>query len=444
MKLELSMQVKQSQKLNLTQELRQSIELLQMNTYELEVYITEELKENPVLEAEYSQEIDWLKFMDKIKDRVVSKNYSYDSDTPEINPENFIAGYPNLQDHLEEELSTIELSPKERPIAEYILQRINSDGYFLVEISKAAVATKTSEEEFLRILKKVQTIEPRGMAATSLSECLLLQLEEDEPGFEVLSKIIEEDLNLVANKKYGELQKKHNITEKELSKILDRIKNLDPKPGKRFSDFEPVYILPDIIVEKTESGLEIIDNSTLPMLHISAYYQQLLKDTEEEEVKEYIKDKLNKSLNLIRNIDQRKMTIRTVADHILQYQMDFFVNAGELRPMRLKDIASTTGYHESTISRTINGKYMLTPKGVFEFKHFFETGIASDSGEEVSVSNIKNEIQKMIDQENKKKPLSDQKICNELTKQGIQISRRTVAKYRDEMQILGSALRKEI
>ena len=129
MKLELSMQVKQSQKLNLTQELRQSIELLQMNTYELEVYITEELKENPVLEAEYSQEIDWLKFMDKIKDRVVSKNYSYDSDTPEINPENFIAGYPNLQDHLEEELSTIELSPKERPIAEYILQRINSDGY---------------------------------------------------------------------------------------------------------------------------------------------------------------------------------------------------------------------------------------------------------------------------------------------------------------------------
>lgn len=444
MKLELSMQVKQSQKLNLTQELRQSIELLQMNTYELEVYITEELKENPVLEAEYSQEIDWLKFMDKIKDRVVSKNYSYDSDTPEINPENFIAGYPNLQDHLEEELSTIELSPKERPIAEYILQRINSDGYFLVEISKAAVATKTSEEEFLRILKKVQTIEPRGMAATSLSECLLLQLEEDEPGFEVLSKIIEEDLNLVANKKYGELQKKHNITEKELSKILDRIKNLDPKPGKRFSDFEPVYILPDIIVEKTESGLEIIDNSTLPMLHISAYYQQLLKDTEEEEVKEYIKDKLNKSLNLIRNIGQRKMTIRTVADHILQYQMDFFVNAGELRPMRLKDIASTTGYHESTISRTINGKYMLTPKGVFEFKHFFETGIASDSGEEVSVSNIKNEIQKMIDQENKKKPLSDQKICNELTKQGIQISRRTVAKYRDEMQILGSALRKEI
>ena len=444
MKLELSMQVKQSQKLNLTQELRQSIELLQMNTYELEVYITEELKENPVLEAEYSQEIDWLKFMDKIKDRVVSKNYSYDSDTPEINPENFIAGYPNLQDHLEEELSTIELSPKERPIAEYILQRINSDGYFLVEISKAAVATKTSEEEFLRILKKVQTIEPRGMAATSLSECLLLQLEEDEPGFEVLSKIIEEDLNLVANKKYGELQKKHNITEKELSKRLDRIKNLDPKPGKRFSDFEPVYILPDIIVEKTESGLEIIDNSTLPMLHISTYYQQLLKDTEEEDVKEYIKDKLNKSLNLIRNIDQRKMTIRTVADHILQYQMDFFVNAGELRPMRLKDIASTTGYHESTISRTINGKYMLTPKGVFEFKYFFETGIASDSGEEVSVSNIKNEIQKMIDQENKKKPLSDQKICNELTKQGIQISRRTVAKYRDEMQILGSALRKEI
>ena len=438
------MQVKQSQKLNLTQELRQSIELLQMNTYELEVYITEELKENPVLEAEYSQEIDWLKFMDKIKDRVVSKNYSYDSDTPEINPENFIAGYPNLQDHLEEELSTIELSPKERPIAEYILQRINSDGYFLVEISKAAVATKTSEEEFLRILKKVQTIEPRGMAATSLSECLLLQLEEDEPGFEVLSKIIEEDLNLVANKKYGELQKKHNITEKELSKRLDRIKNLDPKPGKRFSDFEPVYILPDIIVEKTESGLEIIDNSTLPMLHISTYYQQLLKDTEEEDVKEYIKDKLNKSLNLIRNIGQRKMTIRTVADHILQYQMDFFVNAGELRPMRLKDIASTTGYHESTISRTINGKYMLTPKGVFEFKYFFETGIASDSGEEVSVSNIKNEIQKMIDQENKKKPLSDQKICNELTKQGIQISRRTVAKYRDEMQILGSALRKEI
>ena len=444
MKLELSMQVKQSQKLNLTQELRQSIELLQMNSYELEVYITEELKENPVLEAEFSKEIDWLKFMDKIKDKVTHKGYEYDSEAPEVNPENFIASYPNLQDHLEEELSTIELTSSERNVAEYIVQRINSDGYFLVEINRATAETNTTEEQFTKILKKVQRIEPRGLGARSLSECLLLQLEGNELNSEILEQIIQEDLNLVANRKYTDLQKKYNITEDTLSKVLDKIKGLDPKPGKRFSDFDPIYVLPDIIVEKTESGLEIIDNSTLPELHISTYYQQLLKDTDDEEVKEYIKDKLNKSLNLIRNIEQRKTTINTVAQHILQHQAYFFESGGKLKPMRLKDIAGTAGYHESTVSRTINGKYMLTPKGVFEFKHFFETGIASDSGEEISVSNIKNEIQKLIDHEDKKKPLSDQKICDELAKEGIHISRRTVAKYRDEMQILGSAQRKEI
>ena len=290
----------------------------------------------------------------------------------------------------------------------------------------------------------MQRIEPRGLGARSLSECLLLQLEGNELNSEILEQIIQEDLNLVANRKYTDLQKKYNITEDTLSKVLDKIKGLDPKPGKRFSDFDPIYVLPDIIVEKTESGLEIIDNSTLPELHISTYYQQLLKDTDDEEVKEYIKDKLNKSLNLIRNIEQRKTTINTVAQHILQHQANFFESGGKLKPMRLKDIAGTAGYHESTVSRTINGKYMLTPKGVFEFKHFFETGIASDSGEEISVSNIKNEIQKLIDHEDKKKPLSDQKICDELAKEGIHISRRTVAKYRDEMQILGSAQRKEI
>lgn len=443
MKLELSMEIKQAQKLHLTQELRQSIELLQMNSYELEQHITEAIQENPIIEANYTNEVDWLKFAEKINTKIISSP-RYNSEDDEPNPENYLASLPNLHDHLEEEVGVLRLSKAERRIAEYIIQRIDLNGYFLVDKKTAAKENNCTEKELEEVLEKVQTIEPKGLAATSLVQCLVLQLKEEDPQEQITRSIIENDLELVATKKYTELQKKHGLSKEELARHIEKIKSLDPKPGKKFSEFVPSYVYPDIIVEKTPSGFEIIDNSPIPELHINSYYQKLLRESKDPEVIEYIKERLNKALNLIKNIEQRKTTIHKVASNILQYQQAFFDENENLRPMKLKDIAQSTGFHESTISRTVNNKYMLTPKGVFELRHFFETGIMDESGEEIGVSKIKQEILEMIQKENKHKPLSDQKICEELARKGMPISRRTVAKYRDEMKILGSSQRKEI
>ena len=444
MKLELSMEVKQEQKLSLTQEMRQSIELLQMNTYELEIYISGELDENPLLEADYKDEIDWSEFVTNMKNSVVSREKKYADEESEINPENYIEGLPSLYDHLQEELSSIDLEPEEIKTAHYIIDRINEDGYFAVEIEEAIKENHIGAEAFEKVLKKVQTMEPRGIGARNLSECILLQIDQADPYFSILEKLVTEDLDLVGAKKFTQLQKKYNLTKETLGDLLNKIKATDPKPGKQFTEFVPCYLLPDVIAIRTEKGFEISDNSVLPQLHISQYYQNLLAGTQDEEAKEYIKEKLNRAVNLIRNIAQRKNTIRSVSMEIINYQSEFFLERGHIRPMRLKDIAEKTGFHESTISRTVNGKFMLTPRGTFELKAFFETGLTNESGEEISAAEIKDKIQALVKEENKRKPLSDQKIVDALTKEGVSISRRTVAKYRDEMGISGSSQRKEI
>jgi RNA polymerase sigma-54 factor len=205
-------------------------------------------------------------------------------------------------------------------------------------------------------------------------------------------------------------------------------------------------VLPDVVVERKSHGFEVrLNNDSLPSLKISSFYEKMLKDSIEKETKDYIKEKLQSSLMLIKNIEQRKNTVLKVAKGIVEEQEEFFLyGKNHIKPMILRDIAEKTGFHESTISRTVNGKYMLTPKGLFEFKYFFSSGVKDCDGDMVSNINIKNELKDIIDKENKKKPLSDQKICDILNLKGINISRRTVAKYREELNIPGSSIRKEI
>lgn len=446
MKLGFSMDVKQTQKMHLTKELKQAIDLLQMNTQEVELLIEEELNENPVLEANEAEGIDWAKFVQDIKNNTSSKKYEdHEYHETEVNPENFLSEHLNLFDHLEKEILGIDLDAKDQNIAYYIIERVNDSGYFLADTKESASDNQVSEEHFLNVLYRVQGVEPAGLVARNLKECLSLQIGQPNKSNHIILSIINNDLEDVAMKKYPQLQKKYKISEEELRGIINKIKSLDPKPGKQFSAFIPSYILPDIIIEKNGDHLEIVGNNPLPSLYISDFYQKILTETTDKETHDYIKDKLNRGVQLIRNIDQRKNTIRKVAEQILLYQKDFFDKGkGYIVPMKLKDIAEETGFHESTISRTVNGKYMLTPKGMFEFKYFFTTAISTQDGQEISNKSIKNSIKNLIKEENKKKPLSDQKLCDILKSEGIQISRRTVTKYREELVIPGSSLRKEL
>lgn len=449
MKINFSMELKQTQKLQMTRELKQAIELLNMNTQEVESIIIEEIKENPTLEVGNKEDVDWSKFIEDIKNVVnYSQGNSFDDEDNETNPENFIKEPTNIYDYLEKEILALNLNKEEKEVAYYIIERVNDSGYFVSDIKECIAVLGISEKKFLNVLKKVQSIEPTGICARNLKECLLLQLEKMYDSEDIVVQLVENELENIAAKKYQLIQKKYKLKESELAEAIKIIKSLDPKPGREFSYFAPMYIYPDVCVEKIGDRWEIVNNSTLPQLHVSDFYKKMLTEHNEDvdkETEKYIKEKLNKALNLIRNIDQRKNTIQKVAAQIVENQIEFFEKGrAYIVPMKLKDIAELTGFHESTISRAVNGKYMLTPRGLFEFKYFFTTSVNTSDGNQISNKNIKDRIREIIEAENKKKPMSDQKICDILNNEGVEVSRRTVTKYREEMNILTSTLRKEL
>lgn len=449
MKINFSMDVRQTQKLQMTKELKQAIELLNMNNQEVESIIIEEIKENPTLESEAREEIDWSKFLNDIKNVVNCQSKSNsDEDDKDSNPENYLKAPINIYDHLEKEIASLKLSDEDKEIAYYIIERVNDSGYFMSDIAECIDVLEISEEKFLEVLKKVQGIEPTGICARNLKECLILQLEKKYDDDDIVIKLVENELENIAAKKYQLIQKKYKLKECELAQAIKIIKSLDPKPGREFSSFAPMYVFPDVYVEKIGSNWEVINNSTLPQLYVSDFYKKMISENQEgldKETEKYIKEKLNKAINLIRNIDQRKSTIQKVASKIVENQIEFFEKGkSHIVPMKLKDIAEMTGFHESTISRAVNGKYMLTPRGLFEFKYFFTTSVNTSDGHSISNKSIKDRIRELIENENKKKPMSDQKICDLLNDEGIEVSRRTVTKYREELQILTSSLRREI
>ena len=305
---------------------------------------------------------------------------------------------------------------------------------------------KISEEVFNSCLEYIQQFEPSGVGARSLSECLLIQMKNKNLIDDILKSIIIEDLNLIGHNKIKVISKKYNMNIEDCVKYIEKIKEFDPKPGRICSNDKSIYVQPDVIVRKVNGEFIIYMNDVTNFnLYINNYYKNILNSNEtDENAKEFIKNKLNHALNLLKNIETRKSTILKIAEVILREQEDFF-NKGlkYIKPLRLKDIANDLGYHESTISRGINNKYILTPYGLFEFKYFFSNAVQSEKQEGISSTKIKNMIKELIDKENKLKPLSDDKICKLLKEEGIILARRTVAKYREEMNISSSSKRKQ-
>lgn len=445
MRMEFELKLQQAQKLIMTPELKQAIEILQLNSLELNALIEQELETNPLLEKEETSEeenayeydlYELSKYIRETEERMYYDD-SDDEEIEEVNYENFVSPKSSLSDHLLFQLHITPVPPKIQKICEYIIFSLSPSGYLREDIKDIAEILECSEEEVLDGLSVVQSFDPPGIAARNLQECLKLQLLAQDSYKGIVKKLVDYHLEEIAEGKYSYLAKLYNISLKEVQQVVDFIKKLNPKPGSSFSSTTDVgYIIPDVEVIKREGEyFVIVNDSVTPKLKINNYYHSIL-NSHDEEAKKYINSKLQSAMWLIKSLESRKETLYKVVKAIVELQRDFLDKGiNYLKPMTQKQIADIVGIHESTVSRAINGKYVATPRGLFEIKFFFQSGISNRNGNEFSAETIKNLIKKLIEEEDPANPLSDQKIADILKEKNINISRRTVAKYREECNI---------
>lgn len=469
MKMNFNLNLVQTQKLIMTPELKQAIEILQFNALELNEFINEELLNNPILERltseveedghvdkqeqefEYdldkgdTKEVDWedmINYFDEAKPLGMT---TYNADS-EINYDNFVADEETLKDYLDMQLKFSKLDEEVVKICAYIIENIDDNGYLQMKNEEAMMIFNRSYDEIEQLVRLIQTFDPPGVGARNIKECLLIQMYQQ--GFEesLEELLVTDHLEELSEKKFVQIAKKIGETAERIQQAYDYIKTLEPKPGRSFSSSRDVrYVIPDVYVEKVKDEYVVtVNESASPRLQINGFYKSMLHQFNKDTLtNEYLSKNLQSALRIIKSIEQRRNTIYRVCKAIIEYQVDFFEKGMlYLRPLNLKDIADEIEVHESTVSRAVNGKYMQCPNGLFEIKYFFQSGVKGASGEGVSSESVKSVMKEMIEKEDSKKPLSDQFIADELVKAGINISRRTVAKYRDELNIPPSSKRK--
>ncbi len=452
MKLSYGLTIEQTQKLTMTPELIQAIRILQFNTQELDEFVQEELLENPVLEFENKYKSEKTldireKFMEDYGDgRYEQWENPGGSDKEEFSYEQFVTKEETLEDYLLLQLTFSRLKDTDLKIGRYLVEAIDDNGYLTVTVQQVAKAFRTDEDKVEEILDVIHTFEPLGVGARNLKECLTIQLAAKGLLDELTEYIIMNHLEDLGENKLNKVAKALGISVSQVQMVGDLIKTLEPKPGRSFSGGDSVrYIVPDVIVEKVDGEYVVMSNeSSIPHLMVSPYYTTLSKEAKnDEELSKYLTDKFNSALWLIKSIEQRKRTIYNVVSAVVEHQKEFLDKGSKyMKTLTLKQVADDIGMHESTVSRSVNGKYMQTPRGIFEIKYFFSSGITDGSGEGVSSNSIKAMIKEIIDGENTAKPYSDQDIVGLLSEKGIEISRRTVAKYREGMNILSSSKRR--
>lgn len=476
--------IEQQQKLVMTPELIQAIQILQFNTQELDSYVQEQLLVNPVLEqasppdnsngggseehteerteqfteremeaketspASQSEDFDWKEYIkDRQFDDISYKQWEdRNGEEKENTYEQYTSSDVTLPEHLLFQLQFVSSSKSCRRVGKYIIESLDENGYMTSTVEEIAAATGAPVEKVYEILDMIHTFDPLGVGAMDLKECLIIQLKQTGQLTDTFEKIITDHLEDLANNRLAVIAKDMGISPKEVQKMSDIIRTLEPKPGRQFaSSSDTKYIVPDVIVERVDDEyvVTINDNST-PHLMVSSYYQNLMHQAEQDDkLSKYLSDRVNSALWLIKSIEQRKQTIYNVVTAVVKYQKDFFDKGSKyLKTLTLKDIAEEVGIHESTVSRSINGKYLQSPRGVYEIKYFFSAGVSGSSGEGISSNSIKEFIKEIVDNEDSKAPYSDQDMVAMLKEKGISISRRTVAKYRDELHILSSSKRR--
>ncbi|MGA2260584.1 MAG: RNA polymerase factor sigma-54 [Acidobacteriota bacterium] len=466
-----SLDLRLTQRLALTPSLLQKIELLQLNKLELQDMLTEALTENPILEEviepetprelnleekaaeavpdtrdrekDSFEEIDIHYFLDEYLDTGYKNREVEDPDKPSF--ETFLVRAPSLTDHLNAQLGLSEADERTAEIAAQIIGNLDEGGYLLLSMEELRELTAATPAEAEIALKLVQSFDPVGVAARDIRECLLLQLEGRGLRDSLPWKIVNEHLALLENHKFKELATRTGSAFEAILQAIDTIKHLIPKPGLKYNPQNVNYVQPEVTIAKVDGEFVIIQNDEgMPQLRLNSSYRELLKSNGVSgETKAFLREKFRSAVDLLRSVSQRKRTIYRVCECIVNRQREFLERGpSALRPMLIKDVASELGVHSSTISRVVTNKYVDTPQGVMELRKFFTMGVESPDGEELSIVQVKLKIRKLIDDESKLKPYSDNQIGQLLRRDNVFVTRRTVAKYREQMQIQGSRERR--
>lgn len=438
--------ISHQQKIIITQEMKQSINILQMSAQDLRDYIDKEYEENPVIDIEYSNENN--SFINENFNIYINQKNCYLSSSEEYNIFDFIKEKKTLRDYLYEQLVTIKCDNIIKKTIVYMINNLDDNGYLRESLESICKVLMINEEEGQIALDILQSLEPSGIGARNLSECLIIQLKRKSMLDDMLKEIVLNYLEYVAENKYIYIGRKLGISQKKVQGYVRDIKSLEPKPLRGFyTGNEVKFIIPDAYIFKGyDNTYEVLLNSSIiPQISINSLYKEFaIENSNKEEVK-YIKDKIITANMLIKAIEKRNNTLLNLLKCIVEIQKEYLEKGNlYLKPMTLKSIASKMNIHESTVSRTIKEKYILTHRGIVRIKDLFSKNIVSKNNDddEISINKIKSKIKNIIEKENKKKPLSDQAICTLLNIDNIYISRRTVAKYREELDIKSSSKRK--
>jgi RNA polymerase sigma-54 factor len=476
------------QELKINPRLYQAMDLLYMPLLDLQQHLKQELLNNPFLdlvEAEEEEEdqegeaeepaqaeteddrtgeIDWEEILLDGFDTAGGRREEHE-EKEYFEP--VTVATRDLSDHLRDQVSLLELTPRETLLADEFIGNINDDGYLacgIEDIVRALneVVTRAAEdagrdtedlplyteEEGQKMLATVQSLDPPGVGAQDLRECLLLQLKEAGLEQSVPYRLVRDCFEELINHRWSEISKRFGISAGDVQKAADEIAKLDPKPGLQYGSRDDNYIIPDLIVEKIDDRYHVfLNDANLPRLKLSRAYQEIARDKKkfDGENKEFISNKLNSANWMIQAIEQRRQTMLKVMNYIVDRQRDFFEKGVQhLKPLTLREVAEVISMHESTVSRVTNEKFVQTPRGVLPLKFFFSSGLSTTAGEDVSARGIKAQIEKLVADEDPKHPLTDQAIVNILKESGVQIARRTVAKYRDQLGVLSARMRKRV
>ncbi len=484
MALEIKQTPKLVQQLVITPQLQQAIRLLQLTRLELVDMISQEMKDNPLLEEmeegeaaseeapaaeaeekpaqetehtsevkgdaetpEAIREFDWENYLDNYNLTPYRQASGQDSEErPSF--ENFLVKKTTLSDHLLWQLQFSRFTEEEHRIGTWIIGNLDEDGYLKIPVEDIAADLNVSSETVEKVLQKVQQFDPVGVSARTLSECLLIQLKAMAVRSPVAEAIVSEHLPLLKNRNHPAIAKRLGVPLEKVNEAAFIISRLEPKPGRAFGIETVQEIVPDVYIHKIEGEYVVyLNDDEIPRLRVNNLYRSILTNSRPvvDEDRKYIQEKLRSALWLIRSIHQRQRTIYKVTKSIVKFQREFLDKGIQfLKPLVLRDVAEDIQMHESTISRVTNNKYAYTPQGIYELKFFFNTGITSSQGEDLASESVKNLVREIIAKEDPKKPYSDEKLVQILKGMNIHIARRTVSKYRETMKILSSNERRKI
>ncbi len=485
----LSQHTQLKQELKINPRLYQAMDLLYMPLLDLQAHLKQELLNNPFLdmvEPEEDEEDEGeVQEETPNPEAEPEKDEKGEIDWEEILLDGFDAGgrreeheereyyepvtvdSRDLSDHLRDQVSLLDLNPRQMYLADEFIGNINEDGYLACGLDKILEGVnesvqKAAEEaerdladvplytmsETEDMLGVIQSLDPPGVGARDLRECLMLQLREAGLEHSVPFRLVRDCFDELIAHRWSEISKRFGISPVDVQKAADEIAKLDPKPGLVYSDASDNYIIPDLIVDKIDGKYHVfLNDANLPRLKLSKAYQEIARDKKkfDGENKEFISNKLNSANWMIQAIEQRRQTMLKVMNYIVERQREFFEKGVQfLKPLTLREVAEVINMHESTVSRVTNEKFVQTPRGVLPLKFFFSSGLSTTAGEDVSARGIKAQIQKLVSEENPKHPLTDQAIVNILKESGVQIARRTVAKYRDQLGVLSARMRKRV